>query len=105
MMFQRQSRVILAVALVTAGLTLSFPAAAQAGQSGGSRTCTAPKTVALYSDQVGPGYHYYVVPGTVWTTQQPAGARGKFNSYSGSLSTAWSIWSSGTLYIAGSTCN
>lgn len=88
----------LAIAIIFSG---AGPAMAAGGS--GSRTCTAPREVAGYSDQVGSGYHRYYANNRDYSTIQPAYQRGKFNSYTNLLSSGWLIYAP-TVYSYGATC-
>lgn len=84
-------------------LVLGAAAPAFAGSVSGTRTCTPPKEVALYSDQIGSGFHYYQSGQQLYTTSTPPGVRQKFNSFGGYSQSAWTV-NAATLFVGGSTC-
>ncbi|MEZ3162265.1 hypothetical protein AB1K54_17280 [Microbacterium sp. BWT-B31] len=88
----------LAVAVVV-GTTLP----AQAAGGSGTRTCTPPKEVALYSDQTGSGWHKYDAINTLINTVQPSNQRGQFNTFGATSSTSWTVYAV-TIYSYGATC-
>lgn len=92
-----------ATAALAVALVLSGAGPAMAAGGSGSRTCTAPKEIVGYSDQVGSGYHYFYANGTEYNTVQPAWQRGQFHSYTNLHNSSWLIYAP-IVYSYGATC-
>ncbi len=88
---------------LTAMLVLVSAAPAHATSLSGTKTCSASLHVALYSDQIGSGFHYYQSGSQVFLTNTPPGVRKILRSQSGYSVTAWTA-NAGTLYSAAVNC-